>query len=76
MAPEAEGSINRIDHWTVARIAQHLGVPRHRVEYVIETRGINPAAWVGHARVFDPADVARVRVELDRIEAERDGGVS
>lgn len=54
--------------WTVARIAEHVGVPRHRVEYIIETRGIRPAAWVGHARVFEPVDVDRVRVELDRIE--------
>jgi hypothetical protein len=57
--------------WTVTRIAAHLKVPRHRVEYVIEDRGLRPVARAGIARVFDPADVERIAREIRRIDAER-----
>ncbi|MBX3322458.1 MAG: hypothetical protein KF757_05655 [Phycisphaeraceae bacterium] len=60
--------------WTVARIAEHLRVPRHRVEYIIDTRRINPIATAGIARVFAPVDVDRVGVELGRIDVDRDTG--
>ncbi len=59
--------------WTVARIAEHLNVPRHRVEYLIETRRINPTDRAGQARVFDPLDVYLIASELRRIEADREG---
>jgi hypothetical protein len=59
--------------WTVARIAEHLGAPRHRVEYVIETRGIRPIGRAGIARVFDASDVDLIGSALARIEAEREG---
>jgi len=59
--------------WTVARIAEHLGVTRHRVEYVIDSRGIRPLGTAGIARVFDPSDVDLIAHELRRIEAEREG---
>lgn len=59
--------------WTVARIAQHLSVPRHRVEYVIDTRGIRPLDRAGSARVFDVGDVAVIAAALARIVAEREG---
>lgn len=59
--------------WTVARIAERLGQPRHRVEYIIETRGICPMDRAGIARVFDPRDVDRIAAELSRIDAEREG---
>lgn len=59
--------------WTVARIAEQLDVARHRVEYVIESRGINPIDRAGIARVFDPNDVSLIEHELNRIQAEREG---
>ena len=59
--------------WTVARIADHLGVARHRVEYVIDTRGIRPLGTAGIARVFDPSDIQLIRHEVARIEAGRGG---
>lgn len=59
--------------WTVARIAEHLGVPRHRVEYVIETRGIRPIDRAGIARVFDAEHVALIASVITRIDAEREG---
>jgi DNA-binding transcriptional MerR regulator len=52
---------------TVGSIAQQLGVPLHRVRYVIESRAIEPSGWAGNARVFTDADVDRIRSELARI---------
>jgi predicted transcriptional regulator len=60
--------------WTVARIAEHIGVPRHRVEYVIDTRKIKPIATAGIARVFAPSDVDLIGSELTRINEDRDAG--
>ncbi len=59
--------------WTVARISEHLGVSRHRVEYVIDTRGIRPIDRAGIARVFETTDVKVIASALARIEAEREG---
>lgn len=59
--------------WTVARIAEQLGVARHRVEYVIESRGITPIDRAGIARLFDQRDVDLITHELRRIDAEREG---
>ncbi|MBO6739196.1 MAG: hypothetical protein JJ916_04985 [Phycisphaerales bacterium] len=60
--------------WTVARIASHLGVDRHRIEYLIDARGISPIARAGIARIFAPADVDRLAREIEKIDAEREGG--
>lgn len=60
--------------WTVARIASHLGVDRHRIEYLIEARGITPIARAGIARIFAPADVERLAREIEKINVEREGG--
>ncbi len=60
--------------WTVARIATHLGVDRHRIEYLIDARGIKPIARAGIARIFAPADVDRLAREIERINTEREGG--
>ena len=59
--------------WTVARIADHLGAARHRVEYVIDTRAIRPIGRAGIARVFDERDVPLIASTLARIDAEREG---
>lgn len=57
--------------WTVARIAAHLSVDRHRIEYLIDSRGIKPIARAGIARIFAPADVDRLEREIKKIDAER-----
>ena len=57
--------------WTVARIAARAGVARHRVEYVIDSRGISPIGRAGIARIFDARDAEFISHELDRIEADR-----
>ena len=58
--------------WTVARIAEHLEVARHRVEYVIDSRGILPLDRAGIARMFGPRDVDLIAHELRRIGADRE----
>jgi len=53
---------------TIGEIARRLGVPTHRVEYIIRARGIRPCGLAGNARVFDEAGVEAIAAELERIE--------
>lgn len=59
--------------WTVARIAEHLKVQRHRVEYIIDSRGLKPVDRAGIARVFDARDVELIARELRRVELAGEG---
>ena len=59
---------------TVGVIADRLGVPVHRVVYVVESRHISPAGRAGNANVFSEADAAHIESELRRIERDRQGG--
>ena len=59
---------------TTGRIAAKLGVPVHRVQYIIDTRSIAPAAYAGRLRLFDREAVARVRYELNVIAARQANG--
>jgi hypothetical protein len=59
---------------TVGEISRRLGVPFHRVEYVIRSRSLQPSGWAGNARVFTEADVTRIASELRRIDAEKGVG--
>lgn len=56
---------------TVGAIARRLGQPVHRIEYVIRSRGVRPAGWAGHARVFRESDLAFIATELRSIAAAR-----
>ncbi len=56
---------------TIGEIARRLGVAVHRVEYVIRTRNLRPAARAGNIRVFSANDVDFVGAEIRRIDAER-----
>ena len=60
---------------TVGEIARRLGVPIHRVEYVLRTRDIAPLAMAGNARIYAESDVDRVASELHRIDADRVEGM-
>ena len=60
---------------TTGHIAAALGVPIHRVRWVLDTRpDIRPTAYAGRARLYSAAAVARIRHELTAIEARRDAG--
>lgn len=53
-------------------IAADLGVPLHRVLYILQTRvHIRPSARAGQLRLFDREAVALIRHELNAIEARR-----
>ena len=56
---------------TVGEIARRLGVPLHRVEYVILSRNLRPSGRAGNARVFTEADVAHIASELRRIDEQK-----
>lgn len=56
---------------TVGVIAQRLGVPIHRVAYIIRARGIAPVGRAGNARTFAEEQVEQISVELHQIEEAR-----
>ncbi len=56
-------------------MAAELGVPLHRVLYVLRSRAhIQPAARAGQLRLYDLEAVALIRHELNAIDARREGG--
>jgi predicted transcriptional regulator len=57
---------------TIGEICQRLSEPPHRVRYVLRTRGIAPSSRAGVAGVYTDADLAQVRSELRRIDAEKE----
>lgn len=58
---------------TFGKIARRLGVPVHRVEYVLRARRILPAGRAGNAYLYSKADVDQTASELRRIQSEKDG---
>ena len=56
---------------TTGRIAQQLGQPVYRVAYVIATRRISESARAGTLRLFDRQAMARIRHELNAMDARR-----
>jgi hypothetical protein len=53
---------------TVGEIANRLGEPLHRVQYVLRTRWqLRPACRVGNARVYNESDLQFIAGELRRI---------
>jgi len=57
---------------TVGEIARRLGVPLHKIEYVIRSRQIRPVSVAGNSRVFSDQQVSRIANELQRIADERE----
>ena len=58
---------------TVGEIAVRLGQPVHRIEYVIDSRGLRPTVWAGHARIFSESDLQFIESVLHRMDADREG---
>jgi len=57
---------------TTGRIAATLGVPAHRVAYILTTRPhIKPSALAGRVKLYDRRAVAQIRHELNAIDARR-----
>ena len=58
-------------------LAADLGVPLHRVQYILQTRDhIQPAARAGRLRLYDREAVALIRHEINAIDARRSLGAS
>lgn len=56
-------------------LAELLGVPLHRVEYILRTRPhIRAAARAGRLRLYDNHALALLRHELNSIDARRTRG--
>lgn len=61
---------------TVGVIAERLGVPVHRIEYLLTSREIKPVQRAGRLRVFDEAALRVLKGELatggrkDRIQCQ------
>jgi hypothetical protein len=60
---------------TVGEIARRLNEPLHRIEYVIRSRGIQPARIAGNVRIFSEDHVARITAELRQIDGKKGGGL-
>ena len=67
-------------HTTIPRLitpgvmSRELGIPLHRVQYVLATRShINPAARAGILRLYDHKALAMVRHEINAIDARKSG---
>ncbi len=56
---------------TIGVIADELGTTPERIAYLIRTRRIRPAATAGNTRLFTAQNVARLRHELNAIDARR-----
>jgi len=70
MGQQCVGEVPRLI--TSGVIAAELGQPRHRVKRILTSRGdIRPAAVAGRTRLYHAATIARVRHELNAIDARR-----
>lgn len=59
---------------TIGVIARELGITVDRVDRVLRTKPhIRPRAYAGNVRLFDNEAIARVRYEINRIDARRSG---
>lgn len=56
---------------TVGAIARRLGVPVHRVAYLLRARQRTPVGRAGNLRIFSEEDIHWVEAELRRIDAEK-----
>lgn len=60
---------------TAGTMAERLGVPIHKVQYILRTRQIEPAGKAGVLRVYSEEQLAEVAANLDAISA-RQGGAA
>jgi hypothetical protein len=55
---------------TPGKVAQQLGVPIHRVQYVLRSRPhLRPAATAGRLRLFDDETIEQIARELQTIDS-------
>jgi hypothetical protein len=61
---------------TTGDLAKRHGVDRDRIDYIVKTRRIEPAALAGHFRLFDEVAQSAIADELAAIRTKREGGRS
>ena len=54
---------------TIGDLARRLQEPAHRINYILETRHIEPIGIAGGYRVFDEDACERIRAELAKRQA-------
>ncbi len=54
---------------TTGQIARRYSAPRYRIEYIIESRGIEPVRRIGIVRLFGRDAQGRIKDALDAINA-------
>lgn len=52
--------------WTTTAIAEHFGVARHKIEYLVKSRRVEGLGRAGNARLFSGDDVERFGRELQQ----------
>ena len=54
---------------TPGKVAEYLGVPIHRIHYVLRSRPhLQPAATAGRLRLFDDETIEQIAKELQTID--------
>lgn len=51
---------------SIGELVSELGVPLHRIQYLLRSRGLKPTARAGNAFVYGPDTLARLQAELER----------
>ncbi len=63
--------MNTREEMTTGQIAKRYGVPRYQIDYIIESRGIEPVRRIGIVRLFSRDAQARIKDALDVIIARK-----
>ena len=63
--------MNTREELTTGQIAKRYGVPRYQIEYIVESRSIEPARRIGIVRLFSRVSQARIKDALDVINARK-----
>lgn len=61
--------MNTREEMTTGQIAKRYSAPRYRIEYIIESRGIEPVRRIGIVRMFGRDAQRRIKDALDAINA-------
>ena len=58
-------------YYSSGGIARELGLPIHRVDYVIQSRRLKPSIVVGGRKLYVRQVLDRVNAEIQQIDSER-----
>ena len=56
---------------TTGLIAEKLGTTPDRIRYIVQRRMIRASAMAGNTKLYDNAALARIRYELNALDAKR-----